>query len=512
MVFMLIVITSCVPAYIPSTREVQQPTFISSTQKSTQMPTSLPTSTAIPTKTSTPLPVCKDQDFIDFNQPGKPEQTSRKNGKGRGFLKYDEESFDIYQKIIHNRTLTVAIQKGFKGSKETDEVVFSNYIFNTWANFWDEFEGFPFSSYTIMVGENLPFDADVTHAGEFGIGFESSHALGPSEYWSHGIYHAWVGNGFRQNNDARWLMEGFTEYNGIRLSGDGNYNGYLADIYRKYKAILDAGRDVPLASINGQSNPSHPNTDNLHYWKGGLVAYMMDLELKKSGHHIGEVARDLYLNYGINSEGHPTDKKILETINKVSGMDFTEFFRKYIFGTDPLPLDPSNFVWVCHDSNVFVLPIPEPSPIPSLPYTIDGYKSDWKGLVFRKDARGDAISENIDIIGYSVIEDDNFIDIFLETMAPITQNVAALDIGIIGKTKIGVNNGFSINVNSDGSTFGGNYPETWAPLLGITVFWKDVVEIQIPKKVFTEFEFDSIKYISLFTEVNGKWVSVDYIN
>jgi hypothetical protein len=314
---------------------------ITPTFTNTKTPTNTSTQTPTPTRRPTSLPRCNDQDLGDLDDPGVPPTTTRKDGPGVGFLQYDLTNFYVSQRSMHDRVVTVAIQRDFS----SDE----------FAIMWKEFGGFPFSSYTIVIGNDLQYDADVLQFGEYGVGFESSNVIMKNEYWAHGIYHAWIGNGFRQYNDARWLMEGFTTYYGFRQSG-GQYKENMRNTYSLYKEIVDSGKEVPLSSIS-HITPSNMDTME-HYWKGAMVAYMLDLELKNTGHHIGEVARELYLDYGVYSQGYPTDQVILDVFNEISGTDFSIFFEKYIFGIEPLPLDSKNFIWVCHDNNVYIPPIP----------------------------------------------------------------------------------------------------------------------------------------------------------
>lgn len=259
---------------------------------------------------------------------------------------YNEADYDVFQKEMHNRTVVVAIAKDFGPSNEAVRTTLANHIFETWAIFWKEFGGFPFQSYTVVLGDDLPHDAEKTGSGEYGEGFETSFDpyLTNFQYYSHGIYHAWNGNAFRQYQEGRWFMEGVTEYYGFRQSRDTFYVEGLKYAYQKYIEAYNAGRDVPLSSINDRGNP-----DWLHYWKGALVAYLLDKELANHGHHLGEVARIIYQRYGVEYQGRPTDEEILAVISEVSGADFTDFYNKYIDGTDSLPLDGRDFEWICHE-------------------------------------------------------------------------------------------------------------------------------------------------------------------
>ena len=162
-------------------------------------------------------------------------------------------------------------------------------------------------------------------------------------------------------------------------------------------------------------------------------------------------------------------------------------------------------------------PVHDPDPNPpssTLPYLIDGYNSDWEGLEFINDVTGDSISNDTDITRYAYAQDNNYLDIFLETLDPITKNYAVLDIGLYLMDENNNKERYQLNVTSEGNFWGGNYPETWYRIPIAWAFWNDVVEIQIPKSAFVktnDFVDIQVFYISLFTDVNGTWTCVDNV-
>ena len=80
--------------------------------------------------------------------------------------------------------------------------------------------------------------------------------------------------------------------------------------------------------------------------------YLMDVELKVLGHNLDDVIRVLYEENSIYEEQKISPWLTSKTtIEEVSGQDFTDFFDKYITGTDIYPIDPSFFVWICHNNN-----------------------------------------------------------------------------------------------------------------------------------------------------------------
>ena len=73
--------------------------------------------------------------------------------------------------------------------------------------------------------------------------------------------------------------------------------------------------------------------------KGELVLHMLRYkiaEITERSNNINDLIVYLYHNYGPNNNFHEED--ILNGLNYVTGLDFSDFFQKYIDGTDELPL------------------------------------------------------------------------------------------------------------------------------------------------------------------------------
>ncbi|HFD32751.1 MAG TPA: M61 family peptidase [Gammaproteobacteria bacterium] len=89
-----------------------------------------------------------------------------------------------------------------------------------------------------------------------------------------------------------------------------------------------------------KQDESAPNTIVSYYAKGALLALCLDLTIRKETKHnksLDDVMRYLWLNYGKKTIGVP-EGKIEDIISDISGIDFTDFFKKYLYGTEDLPL------------------------------------------------------------------------------------------------------------------------------------------------------------------------------
>jgi hypothetical protein len=285
---------------------------------------------------------CMDSELGDLSDPGFPPEPTRTNESINIYqlLQEDISNYFVYQKEMHNRIITVAFRKDYVIEEEEKEYL-SEFIFDTWGKYWKEFGGFAFENYTVMFGDNLPYKGNA-----FPTGFQSMDTL--TDGITHEMYHAWNGGSFRQEGERTWFLEGVTNYCGDRLQETDGFPCTHCGVYDWYLSYYYAGKDRAIGNLS-MLDPDYDQA--LHSFvanKGTLIAHLLDKKLEETGHHIGEVSRLLFQRYGFESMGYPTNKDILSTFNEVSGKDFTDFFNKYIYGSEKLPV-PENFGRVCHD-------------------------------------------------------------------------------------------------------------------------------------------------------------------
>ena len=236
-------------------------------------------------------------------------------------LQENIEDYFVFQKEMHNRIIKVAFKKDFK-IEEKEKEYLSEFIFNTWGRYWKEFGGFAYKDYTVMFGDNLPY-----YGNAFPTGFQTHDPL--THGIAHEMYHAWNGGSFRQENERSWFMEGVTTYYDGRHQEDTLSSCVIGNVYKEL-LIGSYGKDRAIGDLSMSDSTYDQNVHSFVANKGALIAFLLDKELEKTGHHIGEVARLLFQRYGLESMGYPTNEEILSTFNEVSGSDFADFFNRYI--------------------------------------------------------------------------------------------------------------------------------------------------------------------------------------
>lgn len=148
---------------------------------------------------------------------------------------------------------------------------------------------------------------------------------------------------------SHWFTEGMTSYYGgiiLVRAGLWTREQFYRDMAAKFAATENAtGKE--WASLEDVSWNIWLKSDNpmqatvSYYQKGAVVGLMLDLEIRKrtSGvKSLDDVMRDLDRTFGSTDRAYENDE-LLHSINRVAGSDFSDFYAKYVRGTEDLPLN-----------------------------------------------------------------------------------------------------------------------------------------------------------------------------
>jgi len=150
-----------------------------------------------------------------------------------------------------------------------------------------------------------------------------------------------------------WAMEGITSYFGERTlltSGVWSRERYLKHLASEI-ATLEAipGREflsLSQASFDGWLQEPSQMHDKANAWisfynKGEIVAALLDLEIRRrtlGRRSLDDLMLTLWNRYGRKGRGLEEDA-IEKAAVSVGGSSFSDFFRRYVDGVDPLPYD-----------------------------------------------------------------------------------------------------------------------------------------------------------------------------
>jgi len=148
---------------------------------------------------------------------------------------------------------------------------------------------------------------------------------------------------------SHWFAEGITTYYaGLILvrSGLWTKEQFYQDMATKISdhelAVGKKLMSLEEASWNIWLKPDNSaNTTISYYIKGAVVGFMLDLEIRKrtgGRKSLDDVMRDLDQSFGQKNIAYKNEE-LLQTINKISGSDFSAFYERFVAGTDDLPIN-----------------------------------------------------------------------------------------------------------------------------------------------------------------------------
>lgn len=164
----------------------------------------------------------------------------------------------------------------------------------------------------------------------------------PAEMWPYNYIH-------EPYTPSLWVSEGFTDYYAdvaLRRAGLREVVGFLR-AQSGAITVLEQNEarhfvSAAQASIDTWLGYDTPQAFTISYYnKGQLLAMLLDLSiLNDTGGSAGldEVMRALFTEFYRRDRGF-TPEDLVRLINRISGRDYREFFRRYVNGTDDLPYD-----------------------------------------------------------------------------------------------------------------------------------------------------------------------------
>jgi predicted metalloprotease with PDZ domain len=117
-------------------------------------------------------------------------------------------------------------------------------------------------------------------------------------------------------------------------------NNYFSIYGRKIQSITESSFDAWIKLYRPDENTR--NSTISYYLKGGLVGQLLDIEIRKGSKDtksLDDVFRLLWTKYKENPAEGYNEKELPEIIHQATGVSVSEFFSKYVYGRDELPLE-----------------------------------------------------------------------------------------------------------------------------------------------------------------------------
>ena len=137
-----------------------------------------------------------------------------------------------------------------------------------------------------------------------------------------------------------WFCAGFTQYYSeiasVRL-GLISETDFLRNLARTWEAYLSRQGEL---SIDEAGEDKSANRE-LVYDGGSLIAAALDLQIRsftKNRRSLDDVMKQMYRKFGLTGVPY-TMNDVIRIVSRMTGEDFKPFFRKYVTGTEQLPLE-----------------------------------------------------------------------------------------------------------------------------------------------------------------------------
>lgn len=137
-----------------------------------------------------------------------------------------------------------------------------------------------------------------------------------------------------------WFCAGFTQYYSrvvcVRL-GLAAESDFLRDLERTWEAYLSRQGQLSIQEAGEDKSANR----ELVYDGGSLVAAALDIQIRnltqnRSG--LDDVMQQMYREFGLTGRAYAM-KDVIRIVSQITDEDFEPFFRKYVAGTERLPLE-----------------------------------------------------------------------------------------------------------------------------------------------------------------------------
>ncbi len=160
-----------------------------------------------------------------------------------------------------------------------------------------------------------------------------SSLLGPFDYTQ------------RVKTTSLWLSEGITDYYAHTLLARAHIiePAHFYDDIQGWQQALSGHQSSSTESLEQLSiaeSDFHLDDAEIFYIKGPLVGLMLDIEIRKKTNN----ARSLDdVMFALNADAKKgitfKDEELIHKMERIAGVDLTDFYKRYIAGTDSLPIN-----------------------------------------------------------------------------------------------------------------------------------------------------------------------------
>jgi predicted metalloprotease with PDZ domain len=152
---------------------------------------------------------------------------------------------------------------------------------------------------------------------------------------AHELLHLWNGTAIKHTGHENWFSEGFTDYYAMVVC-------VRSDLITEDEFIQKLQTASERYFTKSGQKPIREAQDyELQYAGGSLVGASLDILLRKSTNNaksLDDLMRCMYQEFGKTGKEYSIED-VIEVANKTAKADNTAFFKRYVEGTEVLPLE-----------------------------------------------------------------------------------------------------------------------------------------------------------------------------
>jgi len=152
---------------------------------------------------------------------------------------------------------------------------------------------------------------------------------------AHELFHLWNGQFIEHTGHENWFSEGFTDYYAMVVC-------VRSDLISEEEFIQRLRSASERYFTKAGQRPIHEAPDyELQYAGGSLAAASLDILIRKSTDNtksLDDLMRCMYQEFGKTGKEYSIED-VIRVANKITQTDHAEFFKRYVEGTDVLPLE-----------------------------------------------------------------------------------------------------------------------------------------------------------------------------
>lgn len=270
------------------------------------------------------------------------------------YLSYSSETHDVYDYHLHGVKVVIAFGNEVSTLYNKQDV--ADKWFNIFNRLWYKFLYFPIDEYRIVIQNDGALQGENT-LGLFYPPSEIDWLMSESgSKQSHEVCHAWIGSVISVENNTggvtfdpvtedsdKWILEGFDSlYGNLGLDPFAAVQFINEVELAYYDEFIAEGLDMPLVDMPVYFMTPDART---YYVKGEIFAlYIHKILYDNASLTLNQFMQLWISKYNLTYEGSVIPENLLSTpellqeLNEFSGLNFTEDFQKYVYGTERIPI------------------------------------------------------------------------------------------------------------------------------------------------------------------------------